>query len=175
MSNEKMCTAYTHAVQWHQMFSKKGGKMQDFGTKLLALLAKKNMTQNELAKKAGVGPAAISRYINGTVNPRGTSIMKIAEVLGVPFDFFLEDSPQSSPDYVKEIIEKNKSHMETKDKIEIVEMLLDRVVKKELIKEQTENMTDSERVSAVKLLLGKGYISKDERLKIIGMLLDRSR
>lgn len=149
--------------------------MQDFGNKLLALLAEKNMTQSELAEKTGVGPAAISRYINGTVSPRGTSIMKIAEVLGVPFDFFLEDSPQSSPDYVKEIIGKNKSHMGTKDKIEIVEMLLDRDVKKELIKEQTENMTDSERVSAVKLLLGKGYISKDERLKIIGMLLDRSR
>lgn len=148
--------------------------MQDFGNKLLALLAENNMTQNELAEKTGLGPAAISRYINGTVSPRGTSIMKIAEALGVPFDFFLESTPQTGSDYIK-FIRENKLRMRVKDKVEIIEMLLDRDIERELMKKHAKNMTGSEKVNAVKLLLGNGYISKDERLKIIGMLLDRER
>ena len=40
------------------------------GNKLAALLKERGMSQKELAKAAGLTPAAVSRYVNGEREPR---------------------------------------------------------------------------------------------------------
>lgn len=41
------------------------------------------MSQKELAKAAGLTPAAVSRYVNGEREPRALTVAALAEILGV--------------------------------------------------------------------------------------------
>ena len=41
------------------------------------------MSQKELAKAAGLTPAAVSRYVNGELEPRALTVAALAEILGV--------------------------------------------------------------------------------------------
>lgn len=45
------------------------------------------MSQNQLAVKAGIAPAQVSRYESGTSNPSIKTLGKLAAALGVNFDW----------------------------------------------------------------------------------------
>lgn len=57
--------------------------------KIKELLQEADMSQRELANRTGLTEATISRYVNGTREPRGEALVRIATVLGVTTDYLL--------------------------------------------------------------------------------------
>lgn len=68
--------------------SKEAGELR-FGDRLYSALAKRQMTQRELAKRIGVTEVTISRYISNHRMPHAAMIVKIAETLGMSADTLL--------------------------------------------------------------------------------------
>ncbi len=68
--------------------SKEAGELR-FGDRLYNALAKRQMTQRELAKQIGVTEVTISRYISNRRMPHAAMIVKIAEALGMSADTLL--------------------------------------------------------------------------------------
>lgn len=60
-----------------------------FAETLSRLLKEYNISQKELSEKTGHTEASISRYINGQRIPKATTVIAIAEALGVPADMLL--------------------------------------------------------------------------------------
>ncbi len=52
-------------------------------------LRAQRMTQAELAKKANITEAGISRYVNGVRSPKADQIVQLAKALGVSSDYLL--------------------------------------------------------------------------------------
>jgi transcriptional regulator with XRE-family HTH domain len=65
--------------------------MKKFAELLKIARSKKNLTQRELAKLAGVGYVQICKYETGKALPRPKVVSKIAGTLGVPESYF--DAP----------------------------------------------------------------------------------
>lgn len=55
-----------------------------------------NITQKELGKKLGISQAAINKYLRKNSNPTAETIKKIADALGVPVAYFLDESISNS-------------------------------------------------------------------------------
>ena len=63
--------------------------MTETGKRIVELLDKRGMTRKELAQKAGVTQAAISRYTKGNRNPKGEVVARIADALNTTTDYLL--------------------------------------------------------------------------------------
>lgn len=59
--------------------------------KLKTLLKRQEMTQRELAEKAGATEVSVSRYLRGQRTPRLLTLAAIAQVLGVSIDDLLTE------------------------------------------------------------------------------------
>lgn len=57
-------------------------KNDEMGKRISELAQKRNMTQKELAEKAGVTEVSMSRYVNGLRKPQGLHLINIARALG---------------------------------------------------------------------------------------------
>lgn len=68
-----------------------------FAIILKCILARKNITQGELAQKAGLTSATITHYITGRSTPTHKNIMKIADCLGVSPQVFYVDANECMP------------------------------------------------------------------------------
>ena len=55
----------------------------EIGERLAFYLEREGMSQRELAKRAGVTEAAVSRYVKGTREPRAITVAALAKGLGV--------------------------------------------------------------------------------------------
>lgn len=76
------------------MRRKKGGNMKKCildTEKLKTLLKRQEMTQRELAEKAGTTEVSVSRYLRGQRTPRLLTLAAIAQVLGVSIDDLLTE------------------------------------------------------------------------------------
>lgn len=58
----------------------------NFGKNIKDILNFLEMTQGELAKKAGLTPAAISQFVSGEREPSLGTVIKILKVLPVNFE-----------------------------------------------------------------------------------------
>lgn len=64
--------------------------METIGDKIKKLIKKKDMTQEELARKADIPYATLLKILNGTVeNPTVKTMQKLAMALGVSVDELL--------------------------------------------------------------------------------------
>ena len=54
---------------------------QNLGGRIAELLTQYNMTQRELADKAGITEVSMSRYIKGDRVPKGTTLANIAGII----------------------------------------------------------------------------------------------
>lgn len=63
--------------------------MVGIGDRISEILTKKNMSQKELSEKTGITQVSISRYINNERIPKGPTIVKIGNALGVSCDYLL--------------------------------------------------------------------------------------
>lgn len=59
------------------------------GQRISNLCCEQKVSQRELAASAGVTEVSISRYINGTRNPKAETLKRIACKLGVTTDYLL--------------------------------------------------------------------------------------
>jgi transcriptional regulator with XRE-family HTH domain len=50
------------------------------------------LTQQNFAKKIGIGESMISQWLSGKVTPSLSSLKKISKATGMPLNFFLENS-----------------------------------------------------------------------------------
>ena len=75
--------------------------MSTFAITLKKLLQEKNMKQNELARLTKINKSSISEYLSGNYQPKYKNILKIAEVLNVSPNIFLEDT--SSEENIKKL------------------------------------------------------------------------
>lgn len=57
-----------------------------FSETLTALLRRAGMTQKQLAEKGGFSRGSVSRWVNGSREPRVSALPRIAEALGVDLD-----------------------------------------------------------------------------------------
>lgn len=96
--------------------------MADIGKRILYLRESLNLSQKELAKKAGITEASLSRYENNRRKPKADVITKIAEALGCTTDFLLGRSDNKTSN-INSYRDNNKSKkMEEK----ITEILIDK-------------------------------------------------
>lgn len=65
-----------------------------FANALQKLLIEKNMKQSELSRLTKINKSSISEYLSGNYQPKYKNILKIAEVLNVSPNVFLEDTTQ---------------------------------------------------------------------------------
>lgn len=63
-----------------------------FAIKLLTLLKEKKLTQKELSTMLDIQEAVISRWITDKAKPTNKSISTICRVLGLPFNYFDDNS-----------------------------------------------------------------------------------
>jgi transcriptional regulator with XRE-family HTH domain len=67
-------------------------KKLNVGQKLKEAMLNSRMTQIELAKALGIKQSSVSRLIKNINTPKIKTLTKAAKVLGVPLNFFLENS-----------------------------------------------------------------------------------
>ena len=60
--------------------------MKTFGQNLKELLERSNMTEKELARRIGVSPATVNRYIHGQVMPSVKALVNIYYNLNCRYD-----------------------------------------------------------------------------------------
>lgn len=65
--------------------------------RIFSLLESKNLSQKDLAKYAGLSPAAISGWKNKKTSPSSDKLVKISEFLGVSVYYLLTGMEESSP------------------------------------------------------------------------------
>lgn len=101
---------------------------REITNRMSQLLAKRNMTQKELALSAKITESAISHYIKGDRIPRGVNLIKIAKALGTTTDYLLgnnEDDQENDFEIVKTLIARNAQEMTKEQKMELLSILID--------------------------------------------------
>ena len=66
---------------------------KDFGERLTAAREKREMNQAELAKRAGLQPAAIGHFERGRRKPSFANVRALAKALNVSSDYLLGRTP----------------------------------------------------------------------------------
>lgn len=98
-----------------------------FNGRLSLLLQQKNMTQKDLAARAGVTEAAISHYLKGDRTPRASVLTRIAEALNSTTDYLMggaEVDSVSELNYAKRLIARNVHQMSKEEKMDIINILM---------------------------------------------------
>ncbi len=101
--------------------------MDGISERIRNLLARKGMTQRELAEKTGCTEAAISHYIKGDRTPRASVLSKIAIALDTTSDYLMEGIPTDVKEeigYARKLIARNVSQMTKEEKMKILDILI---------------------------------------------------
>ncbi len=95
------------------------------GDRLKILVAKSGLTQKELAGKAHLTEASLSKYLSGAREPHLKALASLAEALGVSSDELLGIEPKAGEAYAqaKEAIEKAKTHLTSEEKMSLILLL----------------------------------------------------
>ena len=105
----------------------KRGTFMLLKNRLLRKRKELNITQTELAKRAGMTAPSISQYESGLRNPSYEAILKLANALGVSSDYLISGSTASndnSIDPIQKVILKITQNLSTSQKEEVVVSLL---------------------------------------------------
>lgn len=71
--------------------------MTDIGTRIQAKRKAADMSQPDLAKLVGVSKVSVSQWENGSSNPRGENLLKLARALGVSPDWLVTGRSDTAP------------------------------------------------------------------------------
>lgn len=95
--------------------------------KIKKLMKDQNLNQKQLAEKAHVTEASMSKYLSGNRNPRTDVIVKIAKALNTSVNYLLDNDP--SPDnpytYVSTALARCKEKLSDEDKKKLIKFLLE--------------------------------------------------
>lgn len=81
------------------------------------------MSQKELAKAAGLTPAAVSRYVNGEREPRALTVAALAEVLRVKPSDIMGTSDEQEVDTAVSFIVRNIDKLTEAQRAELIAAL----------------------------------------------------
>lgn len=94
-------------------------------------MIRSDLSQEQLAERVGVSAVSMSRYVNGTRNPKGNILVKIALELGVTPEYLLGTQGLERPDMAfcnTKMKIRDYSHDWSKKQIkELVNLLLDSI------------------------------------------------
>lgn len=95
--------------------------MEGIGARIAEILSYRGMTQKELAQKAGITEAAVSRYVNGDRAPRSVTVAAMAKALEVPPSELLgeETGDPDDLDHAVRLVARNAGRLTEKQKMEI--------------------------------------------------------
>ena len=100
----------------------------EFKDRLKNIMLEHNITQKELAERANITEASMSKYINGSRTPRIDVIVNIANALGVSTDYLLgSDCDISIKNYfqAKTVLARGKEYLSEDDKKKLIRFLLE--------------------------------------------------
>ena len=83
---------------------------QEFGRKLYNEILKRNWSQSDLARKAGLPRDSISTYVRGKVLPTPLSLQKLADALGMEPHEVLPNAVENAMDEDQPAMSLNVSH-----------------------------------------------------------------
>jgi transcriptional regulator with XRE-family HTH domain len=69
-----------------------------FGRRLATIRRGKGMTQEALARAAGLSTSAVAKIENAGIDPSWSTVCKIADVLNVSLDDFRDKAADATPD-----------------------------------------------------------------------------
>ena len=98
-----------------------------FSERLSELLMEKNMTQKQLAEKAGITEAAVSHYLRGDRKPRSPVLLRIANALDTTPEYLSGRSTENPEEDIAQagrLIARNVHQMTREQKLEIISILL---------------------------------------------------
>lgn len=81
------------------------------------------MSQKELAKAAGLTPAAVSRYVNGEREPRALTVAALAEILGVKPSDIIGTTDEQEVDTAVSFIVRNIDKLTEAQRAELIAAL----------------------------------------------------
>jgi len=82
------------------------GRGYYIGKKLEKLLAERGLKKNQLAKRAGISPGTITDLIKNRHAASPKNLKKIAQALGVPQSYFIEEEPPKEYPPTPEVVER---------------------------------------------------------------------
>lgn len=101
---------------------------EKLGEKILATAKERGYSQKELAGLIGVTETTMSRYINGTRQPKIEILANLATVLQIDINELLGISPSSSETVqfpqIKRLIARNSKEFTMKEKRQLIDLLL---------------------------------------------------
>lgn len=68
-------------------------KEKKFIKKLKLAMLESGLTQTDLAKKIGITQSSITKWIDGTNNPKISTLEKVAKATGKSVNYFFDNSP----------------------------------------------------------------------------------
>jgi len=93
--------------------------------RLRRLMVENNLSQKELAKKAGLTEATLSRYLSGTRIPHSEIIGRLASILNTTSDYLLgiEKEPPKAYIELSTLIQERKKELTGEEKMRLITLL----------------------------------------------------
>lgn len=102
-------------------------KESTFAERLKNLINESSMTQSDLAKRARITEAALSRYLNGGRIPRMDVVANLATVLCTTTDYLLGRAAKADGDIefcgIKRLVARGAPSMSHEEKMELVNII----------------------------------------------------
>lgn len=97
---------------------------QGIGERLVLYLDRAGISQKELARRAGVTEAAVSRYVRGDREPRAITVAALAKGLGVTVNDLI-GTEGGTLDDAYEMVARNARSLSDEKKKQLIKILLD--------------------------------------------------
>lgn len=99
----------------------------DFIEKVKKLMKENDLTQKELASKAKITEASMSKYLSGERTPRIDVVVNLAKALKTTTDYLLGNNLVGSSTYndAYEVIARSKDVLSEEDKKKLIKLLLE--------------------------------------------------
>jgi len=99
-----------------------------FAERLKQLMNESSMKQSDLAKRARITEAALSRYLNDGRIPRIDVVANLATVLNTTTDYLLGRVEKSNDDFdycgIKRLVARGSTNMSHDEKVELINIIL---------------------------------------------------
>ena len=99
-----------------------------FAERLKQLMEESHMTQKELAERARITDAALSRYINAIRLPRMEIVSNLATVLNTTTDYLLGHAAQSDAEWnfcgIKRLVARSADALTHEQKMQLIDIIV---------------------------------------------------
>lgn len=99
----------------------------NFIERVRSLMKEKNMSQKELAEKAGITEASMSKYLSGERTPRVDVIVNLANALETTTDYLLGNDVNDCRSFIetKALLARSKKDLTADQKNSLIKFLLE--------------------------------------------------